>query len=915
VTNTSLTIPAAQRFAARIRAARVRLAHALLAWGGRDHEPRARVLIATSNAISAAPDIGQLMATVLGQLDLVVPSASSAIHLLEGDRQRLVAFRSFPSAAPPVGSAWPCSDVPLTAEIAKTKRPLVVPDVRAEPRWVTLPSMQYIRSWMGLPLLAQGEVLGFLMLDRQATNAFGAAEVELAGAFASQLALALRLARLATDNERRLAELSALYALSRTASASLALDRLLPELALRLRAVVGAASCVLALVDEDGNMDLAADSPLESGALAWGADMAALPCVREVVAAGGPLRLGPVDGEAGAAVALRALAGAEVVLGVPLLAQGEAIGAALFGYAQAACYQGEDALRQVELAAGQAALAYANARLLAAAQRHARELALRDEIRMAIAAAPPTLEALAHSVTSSLVRACGYAIADCWEVRESKLVLVSSCDVSMGWVYLPITSGVCGAVARSGQARLIPDVRSEPDYLPPLDVPLNDSGHFPLPERAERPIVSELCVPVFDGGRVAMVLNVEHSQRLRQSDLRLLSDIAAQVGLALEHVRLLGEIRRVQSERAQTARVSAIGTLAAGVAHEFNNMLAALIGYAQLGLSGTPEERIEALEVVEQVARRGKQITGGLLSFAEPGAAYPSPAQLGDLCDQALRSIEHELIVGGVTIQRRYAPDDTVHVDQPKVVQALSHLLANARDAMLGGGALTLRSAREGSWAVLTIADTGPGILPAVRDHLFEPFVTTKGVLGGGSQGGVGLGLATAYGIVRRHGGLIDVSSSPGKGSTFSVRLPYVAAQASLGQEERAMRVLLAEDDDVVQALLRTALVRAGYVVSLSSSAAAALARLREGGIDVLICDLGLPDRESIELLHQLLATRLTLPVVLIATPSSAAALPAWNDTPVAGVIQQPFHPEAVLSVLDAVREERMRAISDASYE
>jgi signal transduction histidine kinase/ActR/RegA family two-component response regulator len=903
VSNNTATVSTLQHLAGRVRAARARLAQALRAWRPRDRGPHARVLIATSNAISAAPDIGQLMATVLGQLDLVVPSASSAIHLMEGDAQRLVAFRSFPSAAPPVGSAWPCSEVPLTVEVAETRRPLVVPDVRAEPRWVTLPSMEYIRSWMGLPLIAQGEVLGFLMLDRAEINAFGSAEVELASAFASQLAVALRLARLATDNQRQLSELCALYALSRTASASLALDELLPELAARLRTFMGAEACVLAFFDEDGAMDLAAESGSQPVALASGIDIDALPCVRKVMAAGGPIVLDDVSGAPAAEVAVRAFTTATSALGVPLLAQGEPIGAMLFGCARSASIHREDVLRQAELAASQAALAYNNARLLTEAQRNARELALRDEIRMAIAAAPPTVEALAHSVTSSLVRACGYAIVDCWGVDETRLALISSCDVNMGWLYLPLTGGVCAAVAQSGKARFIRDVRADPDYLPPFGV-AKDGESYLAPEILSQSIVSEICVPVFDDGRVAMVLNIEDSRRLGQSDLRLLSEIAVQVGLALEHVRLLGEVRRVQSERAQTARMSAIGTLAAGVAHEFNNMLAAVIGYAQLGLSGAPEEQTDALRVIEQVARRGKQITNGLLSFAEQGSSHPSTAQLSDLCDQAVRLIEHDLISYGVTIQRHYALDDMVFVDQPKIVQALSHLLANARDAMTSGGTLTLLSAREEGSAVLSITDTGAGITATVRDHLFEPFVTTKGVLGGGSQGGVGLGLATSYGIVRSHGGSIEVASEPGAGSTFSVRLPLAPEQPREDDVERAVRVLVVEDDDVVQALLRAALVRAGYAVSLAAGAAAAHARLQQGGIDVLICDLGLPDDESAELLRKLLAKRLSLPVLLIATHTSANTLAAWHATSVAGVINRPFQIDSVLAALEAVRAE-----------
>lgn len=864
--------------------------------------PQTRVLIAASQAISAAPDLGPLMATVLDQLDLVVPSASSAIHLLEGDKQRLVVFRSFPSAGPMMGSVWRRDEVLLTAEIAATLRPLVVNDVRAEPRWITLPSMEYICAWMGLPLLVQGELLGFLMLDRQKPHAFSPADVELASAFANQLALALRLARLAADNQRQLNEIAALYALSRTASASSDLGQLLPELAERLRAVVTADSCIVALIDEDGVLELASDGMVDRAALGRFVELEAAPYMGDIIMSRRPLVLANTSDYVGSSLVLRALEGSASVLGVPLLARGEVVGAVAFGCVQQAhCYT-DEILRQAELAAGHAALSIINARLLVDAQRHARELTLRDEIRMAIAAAPPTVEALAHSVTSSLGHALGYCIVDCWEVSETQLVLLSSRGVNIGWLYLPRTDGICAAVANSGRARFVPDVQAEPSYLPPLDIKGRGDSRQQHDSVAPQ-IVSEVCVPVFDGARVAMVLNVEHNQRLRQSDLRLLTDIAAQVGLALEHVRLVGEIRRVQAERAHSARVSAIGTLAAGVAHEFNNILAALIGYAQLGLSGSHDEQIEALQVVEQVARRGKQITSGLLSFAEPGSTQLAPAQLGDLCDQALLHVEGELAERGIVIQRRYALEESVLVDPPKIVQALRQLLSNARDAMAAGGTLTIRTVPEDNWAVLSIIDTGTGIVPAVREHLFEPFVTTKGVLGGGSQGGVGLGLAISYGIVRRHGGTIEAHSVPGEGSTFTVRLPLGGSRHA-ADVEQPLRVLVVEDDDVVQALLQATLLRAGYAVSHAASVTAALKCLQQGDIDVLICDADLPGDDSGELVQHLLSRRVQVPVIVIGTRATQQSLEEWHNAPIVGVIQQPFQAEAVLATLDSVREE-----------
>jgi nitrogen-specific signal transduction histidine kinase/ActR/RegA family two-component response regulator len=388
------------------------------------------------------------------------------------------------------------------------------------------------------------------------------------------------------------------------------------------------------------------------------------------------------------------------------------------------------------------------------------------------------------------------------------------------------------------------------------------------------------------------------------------------VGLALEHVRLIGEVQRVHDDLARTARMAAVGTLAAGVAHEFNNILAAMVGYAQLGLSGTLDEKIEALRTVELVARRGKYVTTSLLAFAEGDIAQRTPARLCDLADQALLLVDRDLRSLGIATQRHYRDDVRVQVDQPQLVQAIVHLLTNARDAMLTGGVLTLSARASDGWAELSVSDTGPGIPEAVRDRLFEPFVTTKGALGGGSQNGVGLGLSICYGIVvQRHGGLIEWRSDPGTGSTFKLLLPalpdeQVAEQAALPEGasgQAALRVLVVDDDTVIQALLRAMLTRSGYTVSLAPDVESARALLRRNDTDVVLCDLGLPGADGVQLVEQLRASGNTIPVVLMTGRVDNAALRRLHAAAVSGVLTKPFQMHEVLQALQKATAGRER--------
>jgi signal transduction histidine kinase len=526
---------------------------------------------------------------------------------------------------------------------------------------------------------------------------------------------------------------------------------------------------------------------------------------------------------------------------------------------------------------------------------------------MMIAAAPPTLEALTLQVTAALVQTAGYAVADCWELRDGRLVLMGLNGNPYSPVELPLTRGVCAQVAKSGIPLLAPNVK-DVDFLGADDMPPSeDLRHMILPPLSG-PLVSEMCVPIFNDNRVVLVLNVEHTERLRQRDLQLLLDVAAQVTLALEHVRLVSEVQRVQADLARAARMASIGTLAAGVAHEFNNLLAAMVGYAQLGLGGTHEDQVEALQVVEQAGRRGKHITSSLLAFAETGSAQRTITRLGDLADRALLLLEPGLRDQGIALERAYSDEAVVRSDQPQLTQAISNLVSNACDAMPDGGTLTIRTAVAPGWATLSVIDTGHGIDPAVRNHIFEPFVTTKGALGGGSLGGAGLGLAICYGIVQRHGGTIDVQSAVRRGSTFTLRLPLSTTEATppQGAGSTALRVLVVDRDPVMQALLRATLTRAGYDVIVAADGAGVRVRLRQGGIDALICAASPHDDEDPEIVAQLRAAGNLLPVVFVS--SRVEATPVWaqgaeGSTPMVN----PFQPDEVIAAVQMATSGRTR--------
>ena len=258
-------------------------------------------------------------------------------------------------------------------------------------------------------------------------------------------------------------------------------------------------------------------------------------------------------------------------------------------------------------------------------------------------------------------------------------------------------------------------------------------------------------------------------------------------GAEVTHVITLGEDiteeKRAQARMAQAEKLAAVGQLAAGVMHEVNNPLATVGACAEsLALAlpeaiseGTQRERAgELCRIIDIEVQRAKRIVNGVLDFSRPTEEARAPLPLASVVDEALLLLRHNSRFKRVTADRAFdASLPPVMGSGSQLVQVLVALLLNAADAMQGAGSVLVRTARAGNEALLEVQDRGQGIAPQDIGRLFEPFYTTKP-----PGRGTGLGLAICYGIVRDHGGRIEVESAVGRGSTFRVRLPLAPGAA-----------------------------------------------------------------------------------------------------------------------------------------
>jgi signal transduction histidine kinase len=276
----------------------------------------------------------------------------------------------------------------------------------------------------------------------------------------------------------------------------------------------------------------------------------------------------------------------------------------------------------------------------------------------------------------------------------------------------------------------------------------------------------------------AICLAFDRLRGLDADEQRVLTSFARQAAVSVENARLFDELRRKQDELIQSSKLAAVGTFAAGIAHEFNNLLGSMLGFAELGYGVADlEEKNRSLDVVIQACRRGRSITRGLLTFARRQGHQRAMANLTDAVDETLALVEIDLRKSHIELVRQVEPVQSTICDLGQLAQVLLNLITNARDAMKPrGGTLTIGLCERRGWLELSVNDTGSGIPEEIRDKIFEPFVTTKGALGGSETPGTGLGLSVSYGIVQEHGGTIVVESVIGRGTTMTVRLPIVSA-------------------------------------------------------------------------------------------------------------------------------------------
>ena len=407
--------------------------------------------------------------------------------------------------------------------------------------------------------------------------------------------------------------------------------------------------------------------------------------------------------------------------------------------------------------------------------------------------------------------------------------------------------------------------------------------------------LSVIAVPVIDrAGRVTGVATIGR-------------DVTAERRLAAERHQLEGELLQAQ-------KLEAIGRLAGGVAHDFNNMLTAITGYAGLLAASLEEPLLSDLRQVQHAAERAADLTRRLMAFSRLQLLDPRPVDVDAVLGDAYGMVSR-LVPERIELAIEAGSGCWVLTDPIEIEQLLLNLVVNAVDAIDGTGAINVRTSRvsrpdpTGSSGgpgtrdilLLTVSDTGSGMDAETRARIFEPFFTTKGV-----GAGTGLGLATVHAIVRRAEGSIDVRTAPGRGTTFAIEIPVVeplapadpapSPPASRGTEH----ILVLDDSEVVRVLTARMLELAGYRVSVAASP---LKVLEDGieGLDAIVTDVVMPGMSGPELVA---ALHSRIPVVFMSGYTAEHDPVAMRVGPRRTFIHKPFAQETLLTAVRTVLDE-----------
>lgn len=729
------------------------------------------------NLQSESPyDVARLFGRILRMFVTSAKAQGGWLAICRADMLEVQAQWNSPSSA---GAAMPIDENVLWRRAGVSLQPLLMEAGQADWEHIPREAARGSKAWACFPLIIGHRMIGVVTLWRQKpfTEAQALALDNLSAQVAPVIEIIITFSAMA-DHLRRLAVLND-FAL--TVSSAQNLDQIARRVFALLARVFGTERIALRLLSTDGSV-LREYFNREGKVLQAGAELKGHR-LAPLLKSGKTLRLA----DAAAAGFLPTQPDSVSILFMPLRYRGRMIGALTLESARPDAFSIYDEHLLVVITSHLAGLVEYS-RLREEAEGRARNLGLIHEVVQEVVGLTDKRE-IAQITADLLTQYFSYELASVLLLDSDQNPTIrgfggrgaSNAERAFARADKSALDGIPGRVLRTGKSALVNDVSQDTDYRP---LPAGSPG-------------SLMCVALRDGEQTLGLVTVERRDKnaFTHNDLldleSLAGILASVVASADQYQRLQETVRqlraaqdelksRIEAQRSaetrliQAAKLAAVGEMAAGVAHELNNPLTMVTGFAELILSELPADAASRpdLELVLREARRARDVVRRLLDFARQTESTRTRADLNEVLGDIIELTRHLMHTNGVTLVKDLAAGlPWVSIDRNQMKQVFLNLFHNALQAMPTGGELQLQTreaVRDGrAWVAASVRDNGQGIPAEHRERVFEPFFTTKS-----DQGGTGLGLSVTYGIVTDHGGRIEVESQPGQGSTFTVWLP-----------------------------------------------------------------------------------------------------------------------------------------------
>jgi len=597
---------------------------------------------------------------------------------------------------------------------------------------------------------------------------------------------------------------------------------------------------------------------------------------------------------------------------VPVRVKDNLIGVILLGPKRSQKMYTVDELELIYTVANQAAVAIENTRLYQEAKDRAEWIDMTSRLTRAIGSSLD-MEQVYDTFTKALRNLVDFDRISISRVEGDTLrfLVVSSegpMELSTG-VTIPLKKSVAAWVIAHKCANIENDFAERRQF--PADESLFRDGFR-----------SAIRVPLYSKAEVFGTLNLtsRRPNAYGEREQKILEQIGGQLAVAIQNAQLYEEAKRAYEEArrayeelnaaqeymVRSEKLRALGEMAGGVAHDFNNVLSVILGRAQLVLEDLEDPKLrKSVKAIEQAALDAAKTVRRLQDFTRVRRDQTfDRVKVNQLVRSVLQMAEPRFAErrqrDGVDIDVGMEVNavNSVRGDMAELREALLNIIFNAVDRMPQWGMISIKAWREDNQVVLSIADTGAGISEEIKTKIFDPFFTTKG------SEGMGLGLSITYGIITRHGGSIEVDSILGQGSTFYVKLPVEDGEMEQkfspdtpDSTEKA-NILLVDDDPEVSEVLELMLAQMGHRVAVVAQGAVAVALFEQGDYDLVITDLGMPDISGWEVAKAIKEKSPRTPVVLITGWGVQLDSEEMSRSGVDGIIAKPFSKESLMDQL-----------------